>query len=128
MEYCIEFSMKKKFWKLQDTVRTSPKMTFLKGRCRWFQLFFVNFQLFYFLSRIIPEKNRKYFYWWNIEKDAFIYFLVLSWSIYYPNLTFTDVPWFTDFFNIAYTKCLACVIRSVPQNIHLLYFGWGCSN
>jgi hypothetical protein len=38
------FFLKKKFWELQDTVRTGKKCPAI----------FINFQLFYFLSRIIP--------------------------------------------------------------------------
>ena len=37
----------------QDTIRTGGNDHFERG-CRWFQLFFIDFQLFYFLTRIIP--------------------------------------------------------------------------
>ena len=47
------FPLKQKFWKLQDTVGKDLKWPFWKGR-RWFQLFFIDFQLFYFLTGIIP--------------------------------------------------------------------------
>ena len=37
-----------------DTVRTGQEWTIWKEGCRWFQLFFIDFHLFYFLTRIIP--------------------------------------------------------------------------
>ena len=35
------------------------KNDLLEKGCRWFQLFFIDFQLFYFLSRIIPAYNNE---------------------------------------------------------------------
>ena len=51
----ILFPLTKIFRMLQDTVRIVQKGTFLKGGVRWLQLFFIDFQLFYFLIRTIPE-------------------------------------------------------------------------
>ena len=36
-------------------IKKSDKIDLLEKRCRWFQLFSVDFQLFYFLIRIIPD-------------------------------------------------------------------------
>jgi hypothetical protein len=47
------FSSEFFFWMFQDTIRTGGNDHFERG-CRWFQLFFIDFQLFYFLTRIIP--------------------------------------------------------------------------
>jgi hypothetical protein len=39
----IYFPLKIVFRKLQDTGKNSSKMTILKGGCRWFQLYFIDF-------------------------------------------------------------------------------------
>ena len=71
------FSVKKKFRKLQDTVRTD-----VDG----FSNFYIAFQLFYFLSRIIPVKlklNLKqyrlfFFILWQQIQTVFCLFLFLD--------------------------------------------------
>jgi hypothetical protein len=36
-------------------IKKSDKIDLFEKRCRWFQLFSIDFQLFYFLTRIIPD-------------------------------------------------------------------------
>jgi hypothetical protein len=55
--YLTDFSIflyKKNIRKLPDTVRTGKKKYLFERGCRWFILFFIDFQLFHFLTRIIP--------------------------------------------------------------------------
>ena len=52
------FPLIKIFRKLQDTVRTVKKGP-VEKRCRWRQLFFIDFKSFYFLTRIIREIKQK---------------------------------------------------------------------
>ena len=57
LSYLTDFShfiLERNCRKLLDTVRTGQNGPFERG-CRWFQIFFMGFQLFYFLTRIIPD-------------------------------------------------------------------------
>jgi hypothetical protein len=55
-KYCtIVVQMQRKHRRSQDKVGRSQKRSFRKGVYVWFQLFFVDFRLFYFLTRILPE-------------------------------------------------------------------------
>jgi hypothetical protein len=47
------FPLERNCQKLLDTVQVKKNGPFERG-CRWFKLFFIDFQLFYFLIRIIP--------------------------------------------------------------------------
>ena len=48
------FPLKTVSRRLLDTVRTGKNDHFERG-CKWFQLFFIDFSYFIFLTRIIPE-------------------------------------------------------------------------
>ena len=75
------FPLEKNCWKLPDTVKTgqwtqseqvnghSQNRSFKRG-CRWLQLFFIDFQLFYFLTIIIPETCSWIInIWWYVSEQ-----------------------------------------------------------
>jgi hypothetical protein len=87
------FSSENKIPKLRDMIWTGQKWRVCKG-CRWFRLFLIDFQLFYFLTRIIPVvwsswikcitcNNDKTFMssWWRMSHSCRIWLLMCN-SLY----------------------------------------------
>ena len=61
------FSVNKKFPKIAGH---SQNMLKIERSYRWFQLFFIDLQLFYFLFRIIPDKDKIIQKFWKICLDV----------------------------------------------------------
>jgi hypothetical protein len=75
---------------IAESCRTqSEQVKNVKRGCRWFQLFFIDFQLFYFLARIISVN-------FNIQKHFIFISVLLPISIYWRHC----LDWVQDFSNI----------------------------
>jgi hypothetical protein len=51
------FSSDKKIRKVAGHCQNRSKRGHFESGCRWFQLFFIDFHLFYFIVRIIPDRT-----------------------------------------------------------------------
>ena len=79
-----------------NTVRTGKKLIIWRW-CRWFQLFFIDFQLFYFLTSIIPVIG----YWWAIK--------ILSYFIWIRGSKLRNLCIIEGIYNIYFTSNLEAV-------------------
>ena len=104
-----KFSSGEKLQKVVGHSQNRSKMNYFERGWRWFQLFFIDFQLFYFLTRIILDsqnigKSNTFCNWG--ESNWHFYLLSISWTVRF------DLIWFIVF-NATFSNISAISWRPV---------------